>query len=76
MDLRGSFFRLALAAATSDPALFGPCEQRAVQHNTTALIRKEFRHVGNLISMCYSGGAGLRCFDHGSTTISPWVLME
>ena len=62
------FFRLALAAATSDPALFsGPCERRAVQHNTTALLQKEFRHVGNLISMSLvQGGPGPMCFV-------PWI---
>ena len=62
------FFRLALAAATSDPALFsGPCDRRVVQHNTTALLRKEFRHVENLISMSIiQGGPGPMC-------IAPWI---
>ena len=62
------FFRLALAAATSDPALFsGPCDRRVVQHNTTALLRKEFRHVENLISMSIiQGGPGPMCF-------APWI---
>ena len=62
------FFRLALAAATSDPALFsGPCDRRVVQHNTTALLRKEFRHVGKLISMSViQGGPGPMCF-------APWI---
>jgi len=78
VDPRGSFFRLALAAATSDPALFsGPCEHWTVQHNTTTLLRKEFHHVGNLLSMSViRGGLDLGALHHGSMTISPWVLME
>lgn len=61
------FFRLSLAAATSDPALFsGPCEHWAVQHNTTTLLRKEFHHVGNLISMSVIQGG----LDLGALTMN------
>ena len=61
---RREFFRLSLAASTSDPTLFtGSANERVPVHNTTALLEKHYLFTGYLISMSLvQGGPGPACF--------------
>ena len=61
---RREFFRFALAAATSDPALFtGPAGSRVPIHSAHALLSRLFFYVGNLIAASIAqGGPGPCCF--------------
>ena len=65
---RREFFRLSLAAATSDATLFsGELQCRVPIHNASAVVQKSFVHVGWLISMAIiQGGPGPAC-------LAPWV---
>ena len=65
---RREFFRLSLAAATSDATLFsGQPQCRVPIHSASAVVQKSFLHVGWLISMAViQGGAGPAC-------LAPWV---
>ena len=64
---RREFFRLSLAAATSDATLFSGQPQCRVPNSASAVVQKSFLHVGWLISMAViQGGAGPAC-------LAPWV---
>ena len=65
---RREFFRLSLAAATSDATLCsGQPHCRVPVHSASAILHKSFLHLGWLISMSIAqGGPGPSCF-------APWV---
>ena len=64
---RREFFRLSLAAATSDATLFsGQPQCRVPIHSASAVVQKSFLHVGWLISMAIiQGGAAPLVWHHG-----------